>query len=188
MISSVMVLALSGCCGLADKMEVACWLSDYNKASEQGKTEKKPLAIFIASGKDGWKKLARDGKLGMDIEHLLMDGYVCVYLDTETKEGKRLAAAFEMPKGLGIVISDKTGKLQAFRHEGDLANNVLVRYLKQFADPTRVVVATITNPGDHDGHNMAPTGSGTGHATQSVGIMNLGSVAPASGGSCCRGR
>jgi hypothetical protein len=51
-----------------------------------------------------------------------------------------------MSDGLGIVISSRKGDLQAFRHEGDLSNAQLVRYLRKYADPAYVVRATHENP------------------------------------------
>ena len=76
---------------------------------------------------------------------LLADNYVCLYVDTEHIAGRELAASFEMG-GPGLVISDGTGEVQAFRHEGDLSNNRLLKYLQRFSDPDRVVMVTETNP------------------------------------------
>ena len=46
----------------------------------------------------------------------------------------------------GIVISSSSGKLQAFRHEGELRNEDLARYLRRFSAPNLVILHTETNP------------------------------------------
>src|SRR5262249_39112171 len=51
---------------------------------------------------------------------------------TSTEAGKRTASDFEMPGGKGIIISDRTGGVQAFRHEGDLTNADLHAYLQRY--------------------------------------------------------
>src|SRR5262249_11839992 len=72
--------------------------------------------------------------------------YIPVFVNTDTDAGKRLARAFEMSSGKGIVISDRTGALQAFWHEGDLSNQNLARYLQRYSDPNLAVRTTEMNP------------------------------------------
>src|SRR5262245_45752973 len=98
------------------------WLDDYSAARQQGQAAKKPLAVFVGSGKAGWDKLAHDGKLSKETRQLLATKYVCLYVDTQTKSGRRLATALEIDNSLGIVISDGRGQYMAFHHEGDLAS------------------------------------------------------------------
>src|SRR5207237_132489 len=38
------------------------WLTSYGQAQKQGQTSSKPLAVFLAPGKDGWQQLVREGK------------------------------------------------------------------------------------------------------------------------------
>lgn len=145
--------------GAKGALEGPRWFTDYGMAHEHGQKEKKPLAVFLASGDSGWEKLASDGKPGEEIHQVLGDQYVCVYLDTGTKEGKHLASVLEIPSGLGLVISDRTGKMQAFWHEGALTRRDLGRYLQTYSDPGRTVRGTDTNPAQHEGHHhAAPTG------------------------------
>lgn len=146
MCTTILLIALSGFPALANVEEAPSWLTDYSEARKQGLSEKKPLAVFVSSGKNGWKTVARDGELGKDIDKTLADSYVCVYVDSATDSGKRLASALGLGAGKGIVISDSSGSLMAFYHEGDLANRDLARYLSRFADPQRTVEATETNP------------------------------------------
>jgi hypothetical protein len=144
MYTSMLLVALTGFSAGAE--EGLTWHTDYGQARKQGQGDRKPLAVFVAPGKAGWTKLARDGKLGKEIEGTLQDSYVCVHVDSATPAGKKLAAALGLETGLGIVISDNTGELMAFYHEGDLTNRKLADYLKRFADPERAVTYTETNP------------------------------------------
>jgi hypothetical protein len=140
MYTSILMLALS-VTPSAD-LTSPSWFTDYATASRQSMAAKKPLAVILGTGEAGWEKLDREGRLTTEAKGLLADKYVCVYVNTETPSGQRLAKAFEMPNGRGIVISDRTGDVQAFRHEGDLSNRDLVRYLERYADPDRKVRAT----------------------------------------------
>ncbi len=147
MYTSILAFALTGLSVPAESATVGSWSQDYDSARKQAIGEKKPLAVFLAPGKDGWDKIGRDGGLSMEAQSVLARQYTCVHVDTSTSAGKALAEAFEIPTGLGIVISDRTGDIQAFRHEGDLANQDLVRYLERYSDPTRVARTTESNPG-----------------------------------------
>lgn len=171
MYTSFALLALAGFLAPADVKESPSWLSNYTEARKLGEKEQKPIAVFIGTGEAGWQKLCSEGKIGSEAEQLLKQKYVCLYVNTATKHGQQLATAFEMADNLGIVISDATGRLQAFRHEGDLVRGDLVRYLNRYSDPTRQVRTTETNP------SVVTTsyyqGSGTGQ-----------SYAPVSGGRC----
>jgi hypothetical protein len=146
MYTSILVVALSGFAPAADTAVAPSWMTDYTKAGQLSAREHKPLAVFLGSGKDGYLKLSQDGSLSREAKQILAEKYVCLHIDTSTEHGQSLADAFEMPDGLGIVISDRTSKLQAFRHEGDLTEDTLVRYLVRYSDPQLVVRGTDTNP------------------------------------------
>jgi hypothetical protein len=45
---------------------------------------------------------------------------------------------------VGVVLSDRTGSLQAFYHKGDMASADLIRFLKRCAEPNRNVRTTET--------------------------------------------
>jgi hypothetical protein len=146
--TSIVLLALTSSTSAFDAVPSPSWNRDYASARKQGENEKKPVVVVVASGQDGWNKLARDGSLSDETKKILTNDFICVYVDTATEEGKRLAREFEISDALGIVISDRTGNRQAFRHEGDLANRDLSRYLRRYADPDRVVHVTETNPAE----------------------------------------
>jgi hypothetical protein len=144
MCASVALFALAGF--LVNNVPASpSWHTDYLMARKLGKEDRKPLAVFIGSGKGGWNQLSREGKLSSKISELLAAEYVCVYVDASRVVGKRLASEFEVADGVGLVLSDRTRAVQAFRHEGDLTETELLRQLKRYADPERVVRTTETS-------------------------------------------
>jgi hypothetical protein len=146
MYTSILLLALSPAVPTAEVAGGLSWQRDYHGARQQSGREAKPLAVVLGAGPSGWRTLARDGSLGNEAREMLASSYICVHINTATPEGKRLARQFGMPSGLGIVISNRTGELQAFWHEGDLADADLVHYLTKYADPQHVTHSTDTNP------------------------------------------
>src|SRR5262249_61599664 len=90
----------------------------------------------------GYEKVCQDGKGTRRIKRVLAKDYICVYVDTRKKSGQKWADAFGVDRG--IIISDRTTKVQAFRHEGALGARTLERYLVRFADPDRVARKTET--------------------------------------------
>ena len=147
MYTSGLLLALVGLFPSSIRQEPT-WLDDYAQAFRQCGQLEKPLAVFIGSGPKGWNRLSKDGQLSAETKEVLAKNYVCVYLDTNRDGGQELATAFEMPRHLGIVISDSRGRVQAFRHEGDMQTQVLMRNLRHYADPQRIVALTESNPSD----------------------------------------
>jgi hypothetical protein len=143
MISLISLVAL--CTAIAEVASRPAWQMDYQAAQLQSARLHKPLAIFLAPGKDGWHQLSQSGKLSREVQTLIGAKYVPVFLNTETVDGKALASSFEISKGIGLVLSDHEGQLQAFRHEGNLSQKHLVRALQRHADPDRPVRTTETN-------------------------------------------
>jgi hypothetical protein len=141
MYTSVLATVLAGLvAGRAPTVEVA-WSADYDAARQAVQTEKKPLAVFLGSGENGYDKVCRDGTLSKEAQEALQNSYVCLYLDMNTEAGKRLSEAFEITKPAGLVISNRAGTKQAFYHDGALAAADLDRALTRFANPTQVVRA-----------------------------------------------
>src|SRR5436309_2264194 len=131
MFTSTLLFALLSVPGAAD---TPTWSTDYQAARKESATTGKPLAVFLGTGKAGYEKLARDGgELSAECRRHLASHYVCVYVDTSTESGKRLADALEMPGGQGLVLSDRTGAVQAFRHEGSLTNAEMSAYLERYS-------------------------------------------------------
>jgi hypothetical protein len=145
MYTAVVWVALTGLIahgGLAP--ERPAWLNDYSLAAREGIAQQKPLAVFIGTGKTGWEILNKEGALGKQVKQTLASNYVCVYLDANKEEDSRLVKAFGVTTGVGLVLSDKSGKVQAFRHDGDLDPTELGSYLNRYADRDRVVATTET--------------------------------------------
>ena len=129
----------------AAALESPAWITDYDSARKTGREEQKPLAVFVGSGAKGWHRVTKEGKLGKETSRILTDEYVCVYVDADQPWGKKLASAFELSDGVGLVISDRTGRLQAYHHIGELANEDLARHLHRYADAERSVRTTETD-------------------------------------------
>jgi len=116
------------------------WQTDYAKALTAAAAEQKPVAVFIGKGEAGYTKLV-GGEIPTDAGQLLAKSYVCVYVDTETPAGQKLAQQFDMPQGL--VISAKGGNVQALRFRGRLTSNRLNGYLSKYSE-VKTVATTET--------------------------------------------
>ena len=119
------------------------WLNDYTVAQSRVAAVKKPMAVFVGSGKDGWGKVVRDGSLDPELKRALAHQFVCVYVDTDTAAGRSLAGAFEVASK-GLIISDRAGISQAYSLSGDLTRDELSRTLAKYAEPDREVRTTDT--------------------------------------------
>jgi len=140
MFTSMVWVALAGSSVSTTLPTVPAWQTDYQVAKKRGAEEKKPLAVVIGNGATGWESLSREGKLDPAVVELLQAQYVCVYIDATSQQGQKLADAFEMTQG--VVLSDRQGERQAFRHEGQITGTDLERSLRQFADPNHTVIRT----------------------------------------------
>src|SRR5438034_11726891 len=105
MYTSTVLVALVGLSAAPSDVGAPTWLHDYSQARKQGREEKKALAVFIGSGRQGHQKLSEEGKLSAEAQWLLAAHYVCVYLDTDSKEGKRLADARQVTWPSDLVVS-----------------------------------------------------------------------------------
>lgn len=144
MYTSIALLALWGAVAPQVTRLSVNWEQDYHKARTLGAKEQKPLAVFVGSGTGGWKGVVPAG-LDANLRQALTDRYVPVYVDQTTARGQALAAAFELTGKSGLVISDRTGELQAFRHEGELSGQDLARHLGRYCDAGFVIHTTESN-------------------------------------------
>lgn len=115
-------------CGMPD------WETDYARAMKQAEEVKKPVAVFIAKGKEGWQALSAEGKFNGTALEALRSGYVCLYLDTSEAKGKETAKLFTVGDAATLILSDRTLVYQAYRSQGPLNNEQLTQVLKRFAD------------------------------------------------------
>lgn len=116
------------------------WQTDYKAAVRMAADAKKPLAVFLGRGQNGPNYLVRDGGLGAKEVKTLTERFVSVYVDVDTDGGKSLSNSFEISEGM--VISDRSGSVQAVLHEGTVSQTELNDYLTRYAEPTNVVTTT----------------------------------------------
>lgn len=140
--SFVLAVLTGGTVVPAAETNLPSWHRDYAEAYQLGSEKHKPLAVFLSPGAMGWQKVVKEGEVPSETEKLLREHYVCVYIDTSKTSGAQLADSFEMPEGTGLVLSDHTGKAQAFRHAGELSVSDLDQTLRKYADPWHIVRRT----------------------------------------------
>jgi hypothetical protein len=179
MYTSLVFVALGSLVAGSVSQDGVVWQKDYAQARKAAQTEKKPLAVIFGSGPMGFDKVCRDGQISPALRKALADNYVCLYADVSTPAGKKMAETFGINQSCGIVLSDRTGDLMAFYHDGDLTDADLARWVNRFADPNVVVNSTKTNtssqvsfyPPEANGalgasgaYNYIPAGYGYGYA------------------------
>lgn len=110
------------------------WAQDYAQALKRGADEKKPVAVFLGTGNQGFTQVVNEGNLSQEVGDILSMQYICVYIDTATPQGKVMATAFGM--GRGIVLSDRSGVYLTFSREGVMSNQEMVRQLQSNSSRT----------------------------------------------------
>ena len=136
--SSIMGVALVAALFPAHNATLApAWHHDYRLARDVGSRENKPLVVVIGSGKTDWANLAKPAEQDESINQTLRSSYVCLFVDTDTTEGQQLAQSFEMP-GPGVVISTRSGELEAYRKAGEVPAGELAKELVNHTDDTYV--------------------------------------------------
>ena len=134
------VLAVSA--GAVSAQEIA-WKRSYQEGRQQGQQASKPLAVFVGSGSVP-AKVIPEGSRSSAIRKILADHYICVYLDADQKDQQRLIRELGISTKQGLVLSDRTGNVQAYFCDGPLSEGELAQQLGTFADPTVVVRTTLT--------------------------------------------
>lgn len=140
--SLIAVIALAGGIASGNIPERPRWQSDYFDARSRAMEAKLPLAVFIGSNKSDWQNGVRES-VDPKISQALRDQYVCVFVDTDTAAGRKLAADFAV-NGKGLIISDRSGNSQQFHHSGDVSRDNLIKALQRYADPNRTFRTTET--------------------------------------------
>ena len=131
--TSLAALAVSGFLANANLVQPT-WVTDYSKALTISAEQSKPIAVFITAGNSG--QLLKDEGMGSESVKLLRDSFVAMHVDTSTAAGAEIAKTFELKEGL--IISDRTGHLQALRHGGTVSPAELQEYLAKFSTTTKV--------------------------------------------------
>jgi len=163
MFSSMIGLALA--LAPSPAANLTAWQSDYRQAKSLAAREHKPLAVVIGTGAANWDNVVSAGSLGDTAINTIRSTYVCVYIDTATEAGKKLAKEFDFT-GPGVIISDRTGELQAYRQVGTVEATKLTTTLVKYAESDRVVKTTevvapvtITTPHFQPAYYQALTGA-----------------------------
>jgi hypothetical protein len=132
--TSIMGVALVAALSTAHNASLApSWQHDYRMARELGSRENKPLVVVIGSGKTDWANLAKPAEQDGSINQTLRSSYVCLFVDTDTTDGQRLARSFDM-SGPGLVISTRSGQTEAFRQAGEVPAGELAKELVKHTD------------------------------------------------------
>jgi len=139
--TSLAAVALSGLMSSAIPSQPA-WTSDYRQALSAASEARKPIAVFITKGSQS--QLTKGEGLG-DAAQLLKDGYVALHIDTTTEKGQTLAKSFDLTEGL--IISDKSGGVQALRHAGTVSPTELNGYLTKYAGTEAVTTTDFRSAG-----------------------------------------
>ena len=139
MFSSLVGFAMTAM--LTSSVNLPAWQTDYRNAREQAARDHRPLAIVIGTGSSGWDAVVPMVDRTADD---LRTNFVCVYVDKNTPAGQKLARDFEMTDTVGVVISDRTGDFQAFRHTGKIEEAEMHRAAVRYADPAYRVLRTET--------------------------------------------
>jgi len=139
--TSLAAFALSGLMAASIPGQPA-WTTDYRQALSAASEFRKPIAVFITKGSQS--QLTQGEGLGISAK-LLKDGFVALHIDTTTEKGQTLAASLELTEGL--IISDKTGALQALRHAGTVSASELSGYLTKFAGTEAVTTTAYRSTG-----------------------------------------
>jgi len=138
MFTTSLTAALLGGLLSSGSLETPKWRTSYQDAAQAAASLRKPIAVFITAGSPA--KLMKEGSLNLETAKLLREGYIPLTVDTGTAAGQQLATTFKMSEGL--VISDRSGGVQALRHAGAVSGAELKGYLKQYAAPTATVITT----------------------------------------------
>jgi hypothetical protein len=116
------------------------WQNDYRTATAQVSASGKPMVVFV--GQTGPESVIREGAFSPEMNRLLAQKFVCVYVNTSKTEGLELAKAFQINKG--VVISNATGTSQAFSLAGDVSAAELTKTLLVYQDVKKDVKKTET--------------------------------------------
>lgn len=133
MYTTMAVVALTMGMSAAKVSPTPVWESDYRLAMARVSEAGKPMVLIVGSGKNGMEAVVREGSFDPAVSKLLASKFVCVYIDTNTVEGRNLANALQI-RNQGVVISDKTGATQAFSSAVAMSRDMLQTTLVKYAD------------------------------------------------------
>jgi hypothetical protein len=147
MYTSIVLVALTGSLVEGESLTVTSpkWLSDYSAAQKRAASARKPLAIFVGEGKEGFRDVSEEGELTEKAVRVLSKGYVCVYVDTATESGKKLAKRLQMD-GPGVVLKKSGVTKPVAKRVGEVANKDLEKLLVRYQGPTKPTSSRVIRP------------------------------------------
>ena len=125
---------------LTTSANMPAWQMDYRQAHDVAARDQKPLCVVIGNGSHGWDNVCDIADNSADT---MRSAFVCCYVDKATPEGQKMAAEFALD-GVGMIISDRTGAVQAYRHIGPLNSDEVQRAATRYSNPAFVVRTTET--------------------------------------------
>jgi hypothetical protein len=149
--------------------------TDYRTARTIALKEGKPVAVLIGSGDDGWKRLSGTGGWSPASLNALATGYVALYVDASSDQGRELAKSFDVGSEGGLVISDRSGENQAFHHSGALHSQSLADCLAKHSASGSAASGCV--------NGVCPSGEPPLSAVTATGAVLSGSGTAAK--SCC---
>jgi hypothetical protein len=166
-VMNTLVIVLSAVLGQVDEQVPPQWRQTYTQAQNMAASIQRPVVVFLLPGQGSMDKLVSGG-LSEQAKEVLASDYIPVMVDTSSPEGQRLARAFDIQGGQGLIISDRSGAYQAFWAQGTLSNDELVRNLQRFATQTNVRMTEVAGrssqypagqpaPAGVDGSQGSPT-------------------------------
>src|SRR5262245_7725390 len=111
MTPSFALLTMAGFLATANIPVNPSWESNYSAARKHAEAVHNPLAVVVGFGENGWQKLTDEGTMPADVRNTLCHNYICVYINSETEQGRKSALALGI-KHSGIVISDRSTELK----------------------------------------------------------------------------
>jgi len=146
MFSSVLLFALAGYVTPAALVLPSSWHNSYDTALDRAARDKKPVAIVVGNGLKGLQDITKQGEISKEAYELFDTHFVCVYLDSSTENGKKMAKALAAGSGPALIIGDRSGTNQAFRYKGSLTDEQLKGTLKRFSKVIDVATVTEFDP------------------------------------------
>jgi hypothetical protein len=121
------------------------WHSEYHSALKHAHDGHKALLIVLGRGPEGWRKLVQDEGLPEASKKLLVEHYVCLYVDVGEQIGKQVADAFEADRFPTMVLSDSAAKFQVFRETGPMTAARLTQALERYSGHPERAMSTASS-------------------------------------------
>ncbi len=120
------------------------WLTNYQMARTISADQKKPLVVIVGKGESGWDQVIQDGKLDMNLMQKMARSYVYLYIDSTSEQGAKLAKGLDVHQSNGLIITNRSGDLQAFYHDGQIKQSQMENLLDKYQDIAQVITTTDT--------------------------------------------